>query len=129
MDWMSLVHWRILFLKSCMYFILLFVCVCVCPTSFLRYLLRCVTLPRIFFSPEAASLMLHNFCIYHINPPGHEVDNLLKTSFKRTSVSTYIALLVFMILQIYWHIYFFLYLRWELLQFLPMLLSLQLMIW
>ncbi|KAB1209472.1 Pollen-specific protein SF21 [Morella rubra] len=27
----------------------------------------------LFFCPEAASLMLHNFCIYHISPPGHEL--------------------------------------------------------
>lgn len=27
----------------------------------------------LFFCPEAASLLLHNFCIYHISPPGHEV--------------------------------------------------------
>ncbi|KAL6984679.1 NuDeL-like protein [Sarracenia purpurea var. burkii] len=27
----------------------------------------------LFFCPEAASLLLHNFCIYHINPPGHEL--------------------------------------------------------
>ncbi|MFS7888628.1 putative alpha/Beta hydrolase [Helianthus anomalus] len=27
----------------------------------------------LFFSPEAASLLLHNFCIYHITPPGHEL--------------------------------------------------------
>lgn len=26
----------------------------------------------LFFCPEAASLLLHNFCIYHISPPGHE---------------------------------------------------------
>ncbi|KAH9761537.1 protein NDL2 [Citrus sinensis] len=26
----------------------------------------------LFFCPEACSLLLHNFCIYHINPPGHE---------------------------------------------------------
>ncbi|XP_038880623.1 protein NDL1-like isoform X1 [Benincasa hispida] len=26
----------------------------------------------LFFFPEAASLLLHNFCIYHISPPGHE---------------------------------------------------------
>ncbi|PWA95130.1 NDRG, Alpha/Beta hydrolase fold protein [Artemisia annua] len=26
----------------------------------------------LFFCPEAFSLLLHNFCIYHINPPGHE---------------------------------------------------------
>ncbi|MFS7903979.1 putative alpha/Beta hydrolase [Helianthus anomalus] len=24
----------------------------------------------LFFCPEAASLLLHNFCIYHISPPG-----------------------------------------------------------
>lgn len=29
----------------------------------------------LFFCPEAASLLLHNFCIYHITPPGHEVSN------------------------------------------------------
>ncbi|XP_041006714.1 protein NDL1-like isoform X3 [Juglans microcarpa x Juglans regia] len=27
----------------------------------------------LFFCPEAASLLLHNFCIYHISPPGHEL--------------------------------------------------------
>ncbi|KAK9073720.1 hypothetical protein SSX86_006314 [Deinandra increscens subsp. villosa] len=27
----------------------------------------------LFASPESASLLLHNFCIYHINPPGHEL--------------------------------------------------------
>ncbi|KAG8084855.1 hypothetical protein GUJ93_ZPchr0010g9043 [Zizania palustris] len=27
----------------------------------------------LFFCPEAASLLLHNFCIYHINPQGHEL--------------------------------------------------------
>ncbi|KAG0484712.1 hypothetical protein HPP92_008791 [Vanilla planifolia] len=27
----------------------------------------------LFFCPEAAALMLHNFCIYHISPPGHEL--------------------------------------------------------
>lgn len=31
----------------------------------------------LFFCPEASSLLLHNFCIYHINPPGHEVGNLV----------------------------------------------------
>lgn len=28
----------------------------------------------LLFCPEAASLMLHNFCIYHIDAPGHEVS-------------------------------------------------------
>ncbi|KMZ71914.1 Pollen-specific protein SF21 [Zostera marina] len=27
----------------------------------------------LFFCPQAASLLLHNFCIYHIYPPGHEL--------------------------------------------------------
>ncbi|XP_050217978.1 protein NDL2 [Mercurialis annua] len=27
----------------------------------------------LFFCPEAYSLLLHNFCVYHINPPGHEL--------------------------------------------------------
>ncbi|KAI7727190.1 hypothetical protein M8C21_027003, partial [Ambrosia artemisiifolia] len=27
----------------------------------------------LFISPESASLLLHNFCIYHITPPGHEL--------------------------------------------------------
>ncbi|KAH0453970.1 hypothetical protein IEQ34_018294 [Dendrobium chrysotoxum] len=31
----------------------------------------------LFFTPEAASLLLHNFCIYHITPPGHEVSHLV----------------------------------------------------
>ncbi|KAI3805672.1 hypothetical protein L1987_28252 [Smallanthus sonchifolius] len=26
----------------------------------------------LFISPESASFLLHNFCIYHITPPGHE---------------------------------------------------------
>ncbi|EOY29878.1 N-MYC downregulated-like 2 isoform 2 [Theobroma cacao] len=26
----------------------------------------------LFFCPEASSILLHNFCIYHISPPGHE---------------------------------------------------------
>lgn len=26
-----------------------------------------------FFCPEVASLLLHNFCVYHINPQGHEM--------------------------------------------------------
>lgn len=28
---------------------------------------------RLFLCPEAFSLLLHNFCIYHISPPGHEM--------------------------------------------------------
>jgi hypothetical protein len=27
----------------------------------------------LLFCPEVASLLLHNFCIYHINPQGHEL--------------------------------------------------------
>ncbi|CAL0305773.1 unnamed protein product [Lupinus luteus] len=27
----------------------------------------------LFFCPEVYSLLLHNFCIYHISPPGHEL--------------------------------------------------------
>lgn len=34
----------------------------------------------LFFCPEAASLLLHNFCVYHISPPGHEVCELVKLS-------------------------------------------------
>ncbi|KAF5795753.1 putative alpha/Beta hydrolase [Helianthus annuus] len=32
-----------------------------------------LALNRLFFCPEAASLLLHNFCIYHISSPGDEV--------------------------------------------------------
>ena len=28
-----------------------------------------------FFCPEVASLLLHNFCVYHTNPQGHEVSD------------------------------------------------------
>ena len=28
----------------------------------------------LFFCPDAASLLLHNFCVYHIDAPGHEVS-------------------------------------------------------
>ncbi|CAN1217428.1 Protein NDL1 [Linum perenne] len=31
---------------------------------------------ELLFCPEACSLLLHNFCIYHINPPGHELLQL-----------------------------------------------------
>ncbi|KAI4337128.1 hypothetical protein L6164_015577 [Bauhinia variegata] len=27
----------------------------------------------LFFCPEACSMLLHNFCVYHISPPGHEL--------------------------------------------------------
>ena len=27
----------------------------------------------LFSCPEASSVLVHNFCIYHIDPPGHEV--------------------------------------------------------
>ncbi|QHN88156.1 Pollen-specific protein [Arachis hypogaea] len=27
----------------------------------------------LLFCPEASTLLLHNFCIYHISPPGHEL--------------------------------------------------------
>lgn len=27
----------------------------------------------LFFCPDASALLLHNFCIYHISPPGHEL--------------------------------------------------------
>ncbi|RDX78875.1 Pollen-specific protein SF21 [Mucuna pruriens] len=30
----------------------------------------------LLFCPDAASLLLHNFCIYHIDAPGHEVELL-----------------------------------------------------
>ncbi|CAA2975903.1 pollen-specific SF21-like isoform X1 [Olea europaea subsp. europaea] len=28
----------------------------------------------LFFCPEAFSVLIHNFCIYHLNPPGHELE-------------------------------------------------------
>ncbi|KAL3650760.1 Protein ndl2 [Castilleja foliolosa] len=28
----------------------------------------------LFYCPDAFSLLLHNFCIYHISPPGHELE-------------------------------------------------------
>ena len=31
----------------------------------------------LFFCPDAASLLLHNFCIYHIDAPGHEVSTAI----------------------------------------------------
>ncbi|XWS72469.1 hypothetical protein CRYUN_Cryun02cG0042200 [Craigia yunnanensis] len=30
----------------------------------------------LLFCPEASSLLLHNFCLYHISPPGHEVSSV-----------------------------------------------------
>ncbi|KAF5760587.1 putative alpha/Beta hydrolase [Helianthus annuus] len=35
----------------------------------------------LFFCPEAASLLLHNFCLYHISPPGHEQPYVLMIQF------------------------------------------------
>lgn len=29
----------------------------------------------LFSCPEASSVLFHNFCIYHIDPPGHEVGS------------------------------------------------------
>ncbi|KAF8394409.1 hypothetical protein HHK36_020617 [Tetracentron sinense] len=34
----------------------------------------------LFFCPDAASLLLHNFCIYHIDAPGHELGALAISS-------------------------------------------------
>eukprot|EP00249_Psilotum_nudum_P015558 c25391_g1_i1 orf=397-1449(-) len=34
----------------------------------------------LLFCPEAASLLFHNFCIYHIDPPGHELGSCAITS-------------------------------------------------
>ena len=34
----------------------------------------------LLFCPEASSLLLHNFCIYHISPIGHEVGNSCLTA-------------------------------------------------
>jgi hypothetical protein len=28
-----------------------------------------------FFCPKVVSLLLHNLCVYHINPQGHEVSD------------------------------------------------------
>ncbi|XLS74532.1 hypothetical protein HN51_031397 [Arachis hypogaea] len=36
----------------------------------------------LFFCPEAAFLLLHNFCIYHISPPGHEEVSKLKAKYE-----------------------------------------------
>lgn len=33
----------------------------------------------LFFCTEGVSLLLYNFCIYHINPPGHEVGICLRS--------------------------------------------------
>lgn len=30
----------------------------------------------LFSCPEATSVLFHNFCIYHIDPPGHEVGRI-----------------------------------------------------
>ena len=30
----------------------------------------------LFYCQEASSMLFHNFCIYHISPPGHEVCEL-----------------------------------------------------
>ncbi|KAK4485900.1 hypothetical protein RD792_008551, partial [Penstemon davidsonii] len=33
-----------------------------------------------FFCPEAFSLLVHNFCVYHISPPGHELGAAVAAS-------------------------------------------------
>lgn len=35
----------------------------------------------LLFCPEAYYLLLHNFCIYHISPPGHEVCSFISLNF------------------------------------------------
>jgi len=59
--------------------IALYMCV---SGNMIQYLLLCIgadmsCFQGLFFCPEAASLLLHNFCIYHISPPGHEVCKLV----------------------------------------------------
>ncbi|KAL3818964.1 hypothetical protein ACJIZ3_004869 [Penstemon smallii] len=34
----------------------------------------------LLFCPEAFSLLVHNFCIYHISPPGHELGAAVAAS-------------------------------------------------
>ncbi|XLU81501.1 hypothetical protein S245_004921, partial [Arachis hypogaea] len=49
-------------------------CECICA-ELIVHLSVCAYMScfqGLFFCPEAASLLLHNFCIYHISPPGHE---------------------------------------------------------
>jgi hypothetical protein len=42
-----------------------------------------------FFCPEVASLLLHNFCVYHINPQGHEVSDVGSIPVTRCVVSVF----------------------------------------
>ncbi|KAJ0752650.1 putative Rho GTPase activation protein [Helianthus annuus] len=43
------------------------------PQSYLiQTIVHMLCFQGLFFCPEAASLLLHSFCIYHISPPGHE---------------------------------------------------------
>lgn len=43
----------------------------------------------LFFCSDAASLLLHNFCIYHIDAPGHEVSITISSSLILFYVLTY----------------------------------------
>ena len=48
----------------------------------------------LLFCPEASSLLLHNFCIYHISPPGHEVCNFISWSCTMVLLDSYLLTVI-----------------------------------
>jgi len=56
----------------------------------------------LLFCPEAASLLLHNFCIYHISPPGHEVSAVCCYS-EVYSFCVYLSMMHLVILNQHFH--------------------------
>ncbi|KOM55077.1 hypothetical protein LR48_Vigan10g096900 [Vigna angularis] len=45
----------------------------------------------LLFCPDAASLLLHNFCIYHIDAPGHEVGICILLLHSKFRVPSYVC--------------------------------------
>jgi len=45
----------------------------------------------LLFCPEAYYLLLHNFCIYHISPPGHEVCSFISLNLTTILLDWYVV--------------------------------------
>ncbi|RYR06035.1 hypothetical protein Ahy_B06g085838 isoform B [Arachis hypogaea] len=48
----------------------------------------------LLFCPEASTLLLHNFCIYHISPPGHEVCSFISLSHIAVLLDVYLLTVI-----------------------------------
>lgn len=68
----------------------------------------------LFFCPEACSLLLHNFCIYHISPPGHEVRYSITRLHNAFALLGSVFLVSYNSHRLLCHAFFKSYFSWEL---------------